>query len=389
MVLLSEQERLYADELQVLNDAGPYNQTSITDWTTKKSAGFTLSKQLIVMLKATFVADAGTTTGSDVCGNGRITVDGVPVWSSGYLEGQASGPQTQTATSPDIYVLLAAGLHTVNFDVALYYTWASGWKVYVSNMYIGQLNFNDKLSGGPWDSGSVALSAGVQATLVNQNITVPAGRVLPNGQIINYGLFVYVVGLDVSASPSRRSHMKNAGESDDSGSINFRLYINSAETGWTSRAQDDGQRTANPTYGRGAQGNYYTIAAINQTLNVQVRALCSGAANAECYVFAFLCPWVLPPLGKDYAVVNLVFPQGSVFYAILEPLYVDTTKSSKIGMKRFKSLGDSTDYYSVVSGTGILQHSYTLDVVDVPSAVWNVNPATDVVCISYVAVDAK
>jgi hypothetical protein len=386
MVLLAEQERLYADELQILNDAGPYNQTSVTDWTSKKSVGFTLSKQLIVMLRATFVADAGTTTGSDVCGNGRITVDGVPVWTAGYMEGQASGPQTQIATSPDIYVSLASGSHTVSFDVALYYTYASGWKVYVSNMYIGQLNFNDKLSGGPWDSGSVALSAGVQATLVNQNITVPTGRVLPNGQIINYGLFVYVVGLDVSASPSRRSHMKNAGESDDSGSINFRLYINGAETGWTSRAQDDGLRTANPAYGRGAQGNWLNYAAANQSLTLQVKGLCSSAANAECYVFAFLCPWITPK--TDYSPVDLVFPQGSVFYAILEPLYVDTTKSSKIGMKRFRSLGDATDYYSVVSGTGILQHSYTLDVVDVPSAVWIVSCA-DIVCVSYVAVDVK
>jgi len=94
-------------------------------------------------------------------------------------------------------------------------------------------------------------------------------------------------------------------------------------------------------------------------------------------------------MGTDYSPVDIVFPQGSVFYAYLEPLGADLTKSSKLGMKRFKSFGDSTDYYSVVSGIGILQHSYTLDVVDVPSIIWTVTCAGAIVCISYVAVDAK
>jgi len=94
-------------------------------------------------------------------------------------------------------------------------------------------------------------------------------------------------------------------------------------------------------------------------------------------------------MGTDYSPVDLVFPQGSVFYGYLEPLATDLSKSSKLGMKRFKSFGDSTDYYSVVSGTGIVQHSYTLDVVDVPSAVWIVSCTNAIVCISYVAVDAK
>lgn len=73
----------------------------------------------------------------------------------------------------------------------------------------------------------------------------------------------------------------------------------------------------------------------------------------------------------------------------LEPLYDNgTSYSSKVGKQRFKSFGGATDYYSILSGTGIVQHSYTFDVVDVASSVWLVS-STTIVCISYVGVEAR
>jgi hypothetical protein len=376
MVLLTEQERLYADEYCLVNGENSSHLSSLADWTTEKTYTFTLSKRLIVMIRASVYVQNGS-------GAGRITVDGNPLWSTGGVNGYT------TVVSPDLYIVLAAGSHTFNFDCAM---WSAGSGAYVviNGIYIGQLNFNDLLSGGPWDSGSVALPAGVQETLINQNITIPASRVLPCGTIINYGLFILVVASDVAISPTRKTHMKNAGEGDDSGKINVRLYLNSGESGWSDRHDDDADGvSANASYGRGSEGYWYGYTPPNQTLNIQVKALCSSARSAECFVFVLLCPWIIPPVGYDASVVNLTFSQGSTFYAYLEPLYVDATKASKIGMKHFKSFGDTTDYYSVVSGTGILIHTYTLDVVDVVSAQWVVNPSGNVVCISYVAVDLR
>ncbi len=395
MVLLVEQERLYADELKIVDDATQYAQTSVADWTTKKSVTFTLSKQLIVMIKGTFVADAGSTVTSDVRGAGRITVDAIPIWSTGGIRNQQSAPPALSIASPDIYILLAAGSHTINFDISIFYTYSLGWKIYVTNIYIGQLNFNDLLGSGPWDSGSMQIT-GSDTTLTDKTITIPAGRQTPIGQIQQYSLFIFAVAKDISGGAvggKRATHMKNAGESDEYGKVNAKLFLNGTQISWTARANDDadGDTSDNPTYAKGSDGYYYALVSPNQNLEITIKANTGGAGfeQAEAYMIAFLCPWIISPVSYDYSVVDLDFPQGSTFYAYLEPLYVDATKASKIGMVRFKSFGDATDYYSVVSGTGILVHTYTLDVVDVASAQWVVNPSGNVVCISYIAVDVR
>jgi len=377
MVLLTEQERLYADEYCLVNGDSSSHLSSLADWTAEKTYTFYLAKKLIIMIRASvYVQNAS--------GAGRITVDGIPLWSTGGVNGYT------TVASPDLYIVLAAGWHTYNFDCAMWSTGSGGYVV-INGIYIGQLNFNDLLNSGPLDSGLVYLPFGNQQTLIDQNITIPASRKLPCGAIVNYGLFIFVVASDITTSSlTRKTHMKNAGEGDDSGKINVRLYLNNNESGWSDRHDDDADGvSANASYGIGSEGYWYGYTPPNQTLNIKVKALCSSARNAECWVFVLLCPWIVPPVSYDASVVDLAFSQGSTFYAYLEPLYEDLTKASKIGMKRFKSFGDATDYYSVVSGTGILIHTYTLDVVDVVSAQWVVNPSGNVVCISYIAVDVR
>ena len=70
-----------------------------------------------------------------------------------------------------------------------------------------------------------------------------------------------------------------------------------------------------------------------------------------------------------------------------EPLDVDPTKNSKIGKIRSVSYGDATDYYSAASGTGILSHSYTFEIVKVPTV--SVFASGLGACLSYVAVDMR
>jgi hypothetical protein len=374
MVLLAEQERLYADELQLVSDGSQYTVTGPVDWTTMKSFNIILPKQLIMMVRASFAGNGSY--------NARITVDGVPIYCLGGINGSGWGSALNT---PDIYVLLTSGAHTVSFDGS---SWTSSSWAGVQTIFIGQLNFKDTIGGGPWNSGSVALTGGTQ-TILNQNIAIPASRALPVGTIINYSFFIFVTAKDTYSSPSRKAHFKNVGDSDDSTKLNVKLFINDSQVNFTSKNNDDAEgNTSNPTYGRGGIGYYISTVTPNQTLNLKVKITQNTTPdNAQVTMFVLLCPWITP--AQDYQPVDLAFPQGSTFYAWLEPLYNNSTSfASKIGMKRFKSFGDSTDYYSVLSGTGILQHSYMLDVVDFDSATWVVS-STTIVCISYLAVDVR
>ncbi len=71
----------------------------------------------------------------------------------------------------------------------------------------------------------------------------------------------------------------------------------------------------------------------------------------------------------------------------LEPLDKDPTKNSKIGKVRAVSYGDATDFYSTASGTGILSHTYTFEIVAVSDVSVFVNGFGG--CISLVGVDER
>jgi hypothetical protein len=372
MVLLAEQERLYADELQLVNDAGPYTMSGTQNWYGLKTYTVTLSKQLILYITAGWSVPGGT------YGAFCLAIDGYTVWASGGISGSASG------NIPDMYIMLPSGSHTITFYGAI---WNGSGGLSLSNIYIGQVNFNDKVGPGIAYSGSVSVPAATQTTVLNQNVTVPT-RALPIGSLANYSAFIFVCAYDVSGSPTRQTHLKNPGESNDAGKINVQLFINGSQVSWTGRANDDADgSSSNPSYGVRACGYLWTTVAANQTLNVQVQAYDSAGATVYAVAAILLCPWITP--AQNYSPVSLSFSQGSTFYAWLEPLHNNTSQfASKIGKQRFYSFGDSTDYYSVLAGTGILQHTYMFDVCDVASSVWLI-VSTTIVCVSYVGADIR
>ena len=99
----------------------------------------------------------------------------------------------------------------------------------------------------------------------------------------------------------------------------------------------------------------------------------------------FICPWIIP--NSEDEPVELDFPDGSTIYIILEPLNSDPTKTIKLGKKRFVSFGDSTDYYSTASGTGILSWNYTFELVPVKNCILKIGGYGG--CISVVGVDVR
>jgi len=108
-------------------------------------------------------------------------------------------------------------------------------------------------------------------------------------------------------------------------------------------------------------------------------------ANTIVHISVIGCPWLL--LNDNRQPISLDFAQGSTLYIVLEPLNENPTKYLKIGKKRAVSFGDSTDYYSTASGTGILSHSYTFETVEVGEALMLVKGFGG--CISILGVDER
>lgn len=103
------------------------------------------------------------------------------------------------------------------------------------------------------------------------------------------------------------------------------------------------------------------------------------------YYAVVLSPWLLPK--RDSELFSLSFPQGSTIYIMLEPAWLNPTKTVKIGKKRVISFGDSTDFYYTVSGTDILTASYTFETVEVSNCIMLVSGFGG--CISIIGVDVR
>jgi hypothetical protein len=179
--------------------------------------------------------------------------------------------------------------------------------------------------------------------------------------------------------------MRNPGEANTSSRMNFRLYLDGTEIGWKERINDDFDLSYNIAYSEGCHGRaYFALTPGSHTLEVKATNNLSSAYNARTVLNLVLSPWFLIDSHEPLA---LSFPQGSTLYVVMEPLWVDPTKTLKLGWKRFVSLGDSTDFYSTASGTGIVSWSYTFESVNVASCALLVGGFGG--CISIVAVDVR
>jgi hypothetical protein len=377
MVILAEQERQHASEKNWFNNAASASQNAVTDWINVKS--FSVNGPTIIGVKGTLGGSGGGTWN----GAGKITLDGVPVWSSGGVNNPNS------VTSPDLFFYVGAGNHTVIFWVAVWQVSGGGWMGW-SGIYAGQVAFNDMGGAGSWDSGVVPLTQNVNTTLINQTFQIPATRLTPLGNIANHCLIICIFAKDATASPQRRTHIKTG--TNDAGKINIQV---GGITGWStspalmSHNDDADGNASNPTYGLGSSAVYIGAAGVGATITVNIVGFTDQAGlSAECWAIAFYCPWFIPKV--DHQPISLNFAQFGTFYAWLEPLLTDAVKTSKLGKTRLVSFGDATDFYSVASaGTGlILQHNYTFDVLDVPSCGW-IATSPEMICISYIGVDAR
>ena len=372
-MLLSEMVRKLADEAVIKSYDPNVAIAAVHDWTTRVTEQITLTKESLVYVKFTGYAETGAG------GNVRVLCNGSPVLATGDMN-------DKVGFTRDIILLLPSGTHTFEFQTSQYRcdTGFALRSLRIQLIHIALLGFADKARDST--STTATASAGTTTTVINKTIAIPSGRKTCIGSIKSYTAFIYVY---MHGEDNRVSVVKNPGEANDSGLLNWRIQVNGMDMSWKDRRNDynASYSTMNPSYAEGAYGFLATTIPAGGTMNIKINVYNGLASSQSVFasLYVVLCPWFLAD--TDYEPVNLSFPQGSTLYVVMEPLTSNPTKTLKLGKPRFVSFGSATDYYSTVSGTDIVSWSYTFESVEVSACLLLFAGFGG--CISIIAVDVR
>jgi len=371
-MLLSEMVRRVRNEELLVKETAKYYGYDAHDWTTRVSKNITLTAPRIVLIKWNHEHVFTETHGAS-----RVLLGSTPIWGSGYVPSGATG----LLRTPRCMIMLPAGSYTLNFQTSQLYA-ASTRAVVISNIEIGYADLADTV----YQNASGSISVGVSAEATVISVTIPASslpaRRTAVGKVKNYVALIYVSGHVVNNAISK---MKNPGEANESGYINWKIFVNGSQKPWNER-YDDAQ-TSNPAYAEGAFGRISVIlsAKANHTIEVKAYNGASSAQTCNAHIAIIISPWLLSD--SEYEPIELNFPQGSTLYVVAEPLLANPTKTIKLGKHRAISFGDATDFYSTASGTDILQWNYTFESVEVANCILFMDGYGG--CISIIAVDVR
>jgi len=330
MVLLGEQVRQLASEERLINDSATYTRDNAAWGTIHSYGNITLSEDSLVIFK--------------------VTVDNASAYrlkiGSFYVHGcYAAATYTGIA-------FVAAGTHAVVMEQR-----NAPNSGQIRLFQLGKAKFNDQIY-----SALAAYSTQISKTVAQRS---PASFF---GTLKNAVFAVHVWAY----TPAGQTNFENPGDALTNG---VSLAVDGTQITWTDRIQDT-------TPYENAYAYYYCSLSVG---SAHTFAITKDNANTVVHISIIGCPWLL--FASLNEPMNLDFLQLSTLYLTYEPLDVDPTKSSKIGKIRSVSYGDTTDYYSAASGTGILSHSYTFEIVKVPTV--SVFASGLGACLAYVAVDMR
>jgi len=371
-MLLSEQVRMVSEEEVLVSDVGPYYITS-GFWTDVKTQNITLTATKILYVEWTGYCNGLNT------GDTRLLLNDVPIIATGTID-------PVTTVTRQIYLVLSAGTYTFKFQCCAR---NRGGQIQVKDIKFATLNFPDKQRNN-WDTGNISVPYNTEYTMIQQNFTTPQTRKLAVGSIKKYVAIITLYTYHHTGSPTvyYTNRCKNIGESNESGFYNWRIYINNVQKNWTEKADDYGEYYGEDCQDSGAYGRCVVPLDPNTQYELKITAYnyCGSQGTGRAVAEGLICPWFLADV--DYEPVSLDFPQGSTLYVTVEPLHDNTaTKYVRVGKQRFKSFGDSTDYYSSLSGTGILNFSYTFETVEIVNSILNVKGLGG--CVSIIGVDVR
>jgi len=278
-------------------------------------------------------------------------------------------------------LMIPDGSHTLAFQTSQLYA-TSNRCIYMNNLEVGYTDLADTSYQNA--NGSVSVAAGAESSIVSVSIpasSLPA-RKTAVGKIKQYVAQIYVAAV---VPDNAISKLKNAGEANESNYVNWKIFVDNNQMSWNERYNDI--QTVDAAKAEGAFGRLFVVfnAETSHTVTVKAYNGASAAQTCNAYVYIVLSPWILGD--SEHQPVSLQIPQGSTLYLVAEPLLSNSTKVVKLGKKRAISFGDSADYYSMASGTGILSWNYTFESVEVSNSLLLASGYGG--CISIIAVDVR
>jgi len=307
-------------------------------WVTIHDYGsITLSEDSTVAFRYTFDATP------DGLGSHKLLFGSTPV---------AGGPFDSSSKTFKGLVALPAGAYTVKIEGICF-----RGTVKVSGLQVGVACFRDL------ERSNIAGYASPITISLDQ-------RKLCVGEINRATLFILVYAY----TPEDATHLDNPSESSTN---SVKVSVDGVGLSWVERVNDDVDKFYGASFGIAT-----TTLTVDENHTVEIT---KSNTDTVVYVSLILCPWIIPY--DAYQPLSLDFPQGSTLYIVLEPLVDDPTKNVKLGKKRAVSFGDSTDYYSTATGTGILAWNYTFETVEVENCVLLMEGYG--ACISIIGVDVR
>jgi len=342
MPILAEQERLVAQEKNLINDATQYGDNTNGSWVTVHDWGnITLGSAGILLIKFNSFLDVSAYYSAI-----RIKVG------SNYVV--TSYVNTSTQTTFGTAVWLAAGTYDIKAEGYLNGS-DSNYYVYISGFQCGFCAFNDQ------QGASVqTYSSGIALTVANRN--TPVGAL----QQATYFVQVYAV------TSSAGTLLENIGQNLTNG---VSIYVDGTQVNWSEIMGEVGQG--------GISGKMALPFSVGSSHTVTITKR-NGSTVVTISVIA--CPWILPySFGTP---VKINFSQGSTLYCMLEPWYENpSTKFVGVGAVHGISFGNTDDFYSSGTGSDLVNWSYMMDIVDISNN--NLMAYGLGACIGVIAVDAR
>ncbi|MCD6528774.1 hypothetical protein J7L06_00580 [Candidatus Bathyarchaeota archaeon] len=307
-------------------------------WVTVHDYGeINLSEDSIVAFRYTFDATP------DGLGSHRLLFGSTPV---------AGGPFDSSSKTFKGLVPLPAGTYTVKIEGVCF-----RGTIKVSGLQVGVVCFRDLER-----SNIAGYASPITISLAQRKLCV--------GEMNRATLFILVYAY----TPDQETHLDNPSESNTN---SVKVSVDGVGLSWVERVNDDIDKFYGASFGIAT-----TTLTVDESHTITVT---KSNTDTVVYISLILCPWIIPY--DAYQPLSLGFPQGSTLYLTLEPLIDDPAKNVKLGKKRAVSLGDSTDYYSTATGTGILSWNYTFETVEVENCVLLVEGYG--ACISVVGIDVR
>ena len=375
-MLLSEQVRNLENEENLFGDIDNYTRATECDWNSQVTKNITLSAESLVLVRWTteWHMDA---SGNASEGGSRVLLDDVPVVGTGNRVGTEDNAWESAET--EAYLKLSSGSYTFDFEISMSLEDAGSNGIRITDIYIGVIDFNDlDVTDGDSDSTEVADEATVE--VISKTFTTPASRTTPIGDTNKCNMLVFV---NMFVEDEALSVLKDSGDSDTSGRMNWKIFRDATQVSW--RENHDDYQTDNASYCEGAYGIYSLPLNANTEYTIAVKATnkIGSTKNVRAYISIIYSPWILTSVRCEP--VTFDFPQGSTLYVTLEPLSRNPTKEIRIGKNRAAQFGAS--FYDTSSGVDIIEYDYTFEIVQVTKAIMDVNGLGG--CISIIAVDVR